>query len=115
MACAGSTLEFQPLMVPSSVAKINEAGPDFPASETTNPVVPLKTTPVGAAVNVAPAGGGIVTTSGEPGESGFGKGFPLPRRTDATPVPLSDIQNGPSGAKVMPHGLVRLGLVCRAR
>ena len=99
-------------MVPSSVAKINEAGPDFPASETTNPDVLLKTTPVGAALNVAPAGGGIVTTSGEPW---LGNGSPLPRRTDANPVPLSEIQNGPSGATAMPHGLVKTGLVCRAR
>src|SRR5258708_39197888 len=96
-------------MVPSSVAKMKIAAPDLPFAETTNDEVPLKMRPVGLAL-VPPAGGGIVTTRGEP----TGKDVPSPRYKVESPVPLSAIQNGDVGPKAKPHGLTRLGSTNRA-
>src|SRR5579864_4904075 len=65
MAWVGSTLGFQPTMVPSSVAKRNLLGPDVPASDTTKPsAVGLSTAPVGAPTAPGPAegGAGMATT-----------------------------------------------------
>src|SRR5919201_5165259 len=62
-ACVGSTLLFQPAIVPSSVANSSVLGPELPPEEMTNPDVPLVATPVGA--EVPPPGAGMVTTVGE--------------------------------------------------
>src|SRR6266699_1390247 len=107
MAWVTSTLRFQPDIVPSSVAKMNRLGPDRPFSETTKPLVPLKTLPVGDAVVPAglPAGGGIVTTSGEPG----GNAWPWPLYKVDTPAPLSDTHQGVVGPCDRPQGLSRFG------
>src|SRR5436309_11862456 len=107
MAWVGSTAGFQPEIVPSSVLKMKRAAPDTPFLETTKPLVPLKTTPVGAATvpSGLPLGGGIVTTSGAPG----GKGVPAPLYSVMTPVPLSAIQKGVVGPCTMPHELTKLG------
>src|SRR5712692_6106305 len=109
MAWVTSTLRFQPDIVPSSVAKMNRLGPDILFSETTKPLVPLKTLPVGAAVVPAglPAGGGIVTTSGELG--GSGNAWPPPLYKVATPAPLSDTHQGVVGPCDRPQGLSRFG------
>jgi hypothetical protein len=58
---------------------MNTLGPEVPLADTTKPGdalvrVGLKTIPVGAAGGLPPAGGGIVTTSGDP----MGKGSPFP-------------------------------------
>src|SRR5438445_13424759 len=85
-----STAAFQPEMVPSSVAKMKMAGAELPFAETVKSDVPLKAIPVGAACvpGALPAGGGMVTTSGELG----GKALPAPLETVDTPAPLSAIQ-----------------------
>src|ERR671937_1266605 len=70
-AWVGSTLLFQPAIVPSSVANSSVLGADWPPDEMTKPDVPLVATPVGAAV--PPPGAGIVTAKGEPD----GIGWPL--------------------------------------
>jgi hypothetical protein len=44
----GSTVRFQPLIVPLSAAQMNAAGPLLPSSLTAKPEPPLKTIPVGA-------------------------------------------------------------------
>ena len=55
----------QPEMVPSSVEKRKADVPVLPPLETWKlPAFPLKTVPVGVAVSVLPAGGGMVTVSG---------------------------------------------------
>src|SRR4051812_29775509 len=65
IACVPFTVGDQPEMVPSSVEKMNAEVPVFPPLVTWKlPALPLKTTPVGAAVPVLPVGGGIVTVSG---------------------------------------------------
>src|SRR2546427_11882949 len=93
MALVALTLGFQPEIVPSSVANMKILGPDFPFALTTNSFGfvlfrLLKTLPVGAAVVPAglPAGGGIVTTRGEP----TGNGGPSPPDPVPTPLPLSE-------------------------
>src|SRR5258706_8147155 len=107
MALWRSTAGLHPEIVPSSVAKIKGAAPDPMAFETTKPAVPLKTTPVGAAVVPAglSPGGGIVTTSGVAG----GKGVPAPLYSVDTPVPLSEIQNGEGALCTIPQALARCG------
>src|SRR5258708_23445861 len=89
MALVGSTLRFQPDIVPSSVAKMKRLGSDTFFSVTTKSLVPLKTLPVGAEV-VLPAGGGMVTTSGEPTVNGV----PSPLYSVDTPLPLSETHQG---------------------
>jgi hypothetical protein len=88
-ATVGFTLGFQPLIVPSSVAKMNAAGPDMPFSDTTKSVVELYTCPVGVPFFV-PEAEGIVTT----------KDCLLPMASYKvdSPVPWSLTQNGPPGA-----------------
>jgi len=81
------TVEFQPLMVPSSVSKINEAGPDLPFCEMTNPVVLLAAIPVGVPVTVD--AGGTVTTSGTI--------VPFASYTVESQVTSSATQKGPPG------------------
>ncbi len=75
MAWVGSTVGFQPLMVPSSVAKMNAAAPDLRPLLTTKPRGP-QTIPVGAAGGAPFSGVGIVTIKGALG--GSGKGVPTP-------------------------------------
>src|SRR5262245_38387284 len=110
MACVGSTVGFQPEMVPSSVANRNRAGPWRMPADTTKSELLLKAIPVGAAVPVFPGGSGMVTTIGAAG----GKALPEPSYTVDTPVPLSEIQKGPAGEAVMPHGLTRCLSRCAA-
>src|SRR5438445_8408443 len=108
MACVASTAALQPEIVPSSVAKINWLGPEAPPSRTTKSLVPLKTTPVGAAV--APGvlvGGGMVIVGGTD--------LPLFVYCVDTPVPLSETRQGPVGLCASPQALTRLGSVKRAR
>src|SRR5712691_9390025 len=57
------TVGLQATMVPSSVAKMNRLGPDCPNLETTKPLEPLKTVPVGAPPGRLP-GLGISITGG---------------------------------------------------
>src|SRR4029077_20539483 len=61
------TFGFQPLIVPGSkVAKINAAGPDFPACDTTKSVVlvsVLATCPVTAQIGVLQVGGTVTCPS----------------------------------------------------
>src|SRR5919201_2289246 len=59
MAWLGSTLLFQPAIVPSSVANSSVLGPELPPDEMTKPNVPLVATPVGDELPVL-AGAGIV-------------------------------------------------------
>src|SRR5919198_1285611 len=103
----GSTVGFQPLMVPSSVEKIKNAGPDLPFLVTKKDLPsPLKTSPVGATdggLGHAPPGTGIVTTSD--------RAVPSPRCIVETPAPLSAIQIGDVALKAMPHGFTRFGFV----
>src|SRR5260221_2109139 len=100
MALWRSTAGLHPEIVPSSVLKMNRATPDMVPFETRKPAVPLKTTPVGAAVVPAglPPGGGIVTTRGAFG----GKGVPSPVYSVETTVPLCEIQNGDGALCTMP-------------
>src|SRR6266487_1352349 len=101
-----STVGFQPDIVPSSVAKMKRLGPETPPSVTTKPLVPLKTLPVGAEL-VPPAGGGMVTTSGDaPGDNGL-TGVPFPSYRVDTPVPLSEIHQGLVELCDRPQGLTR--------
>src|SRR5262245_1948410 len=107
-AVVGFTIEFHPAMVPSSVAKRKTAGM---AGANVKSVVGLCTWPVGADGGVPPAAGGTVTIRGLPA----GKGSPAPLYTVTTPVPLSEIQNGPPmGLKEMPQGFTRFESRCSA-
>src|SRR6266566_3205031 len=102
MAWVRSTkLGFQPDIVPSSVSKMNTLEKDVPFSETLKPPLPLKITPVGAAVVPAglPAGGGMVTVSGT-----F---TPWPVYSVDTPVPLSETHQGVAGPCTNPQGFTR--------
>src|SRR5919197_419363 len=69
-AWVGSTLLFQPAIVPSSVANSSVLGADWPPEEMTNPDVPLVATPVGDEEPVPP-GAGMVTTVGDPDGIGW--------------------------------------------
>src|ERR1700680_787735 len=104
MACVGSTLGVQPLMVPSSVSNRNKAGPELLLADTTKPEVELVTSPVGeptVGLKNGFAPNGTVTTSGST----------LPTwsyRVD-TPVVLSATQNGPLGKNASPQPFFRFG------
>src|SRR6201997_2075181 len=115
-AWVGSTVGFQPAMVPSSVANRNRAGADTPFSDTAKPSgVGLNTVPSGAPAAPGPAegGAGMVTTScWLPGP---GWGLPCPSYKVVTPVWLSDTQIGSPGPVEVPQGLRRFGAGCRAR
>src|SRR5579864_4230891 len=111
-----STAEFQPAIVPSSVANRNLAGAETPFLVTTNPSgVGLNTVPSGAPVAPGPAdgAGGIVTTSCL--LPGPGWGLPCPSYRVVTPVALSETQIGRPGPVEVPQALRRFGSVCRAR
>src|SRR5919201_6637411 len=105
-ACVGSTLLFQPAIVPFSVANSSALGPDRPPEEMTKPAVPLVVAPVGAAVPT-PLGVGIVTTVGDP----EGIGCPFESYVVALPEPLSETQRPLFSPSVIPHGLTRFGSV----
>jgi hypothetical protein len=81
--CVGSTVGFQPEMVPSSVAKRKKAGPDLPFFVITKSAVVLSKVlnacPVGAltAPDAADGGAAMVTTSG-PLEPAGTNGWPVP-------------------------------------
>src|SRR5579871_6303463 len=95
----GFTLEFQPLMVPSSVAKMNVAAPDLPFCVTVKPVVELATMPVGLPVPLL--AGGTVTT--------VGTIAPVESYTVETPVTSSEIQKAPPVVKASPHPFFKFG------
>src|SRR5215831_1481258 len=96
-------LLLHPEIVPSSVAKINPAGPLEVPFEMTNPVVELLTWPVGAGVKF---GGGLFGGAIGTGEGGEAS-TPVPRYNDANPVPLSEIQIGLAAELDIPQGLTR--------
>src|SRR6266567_2006021 len=95
---------FQPDIVPSSVSKMNRLEKDVPFSKTLKPPLPLKITPVGAAVVPAglPSGTGIVTVSGT-----FTTGTLWVLYSVDTPVPLSATHQGVVGPCTNPHGFTR--------
>src|SRR5215471_17951378 len=100
MALLRSTLGFHPLMVPSKVAKINNAGPNFPFSEITKSAVGFATIPVGRPIGARGwLAGGTVTTRGMM--------LPDPSKSVATPAKASLTQNGLAGKYVSPQGLTR--------
>jgi hypothetical protein len=72
-ALVGSTVGFQPAMVPCSVTKSSLAGADLPPDEMTNPLVPLIVVPVGNELAVLVTDG-IVTVNGV----AEGSGWPVP-------------------------------------
>src|SRR5215470_8879398 len=99
-------------MVPSSVSKMNTLEKDVPFSTTLKPPLPLKITPVGAAVVPAglPAGAGIVTVSGT-----FTTVALMVLYSVETPVPLSATHQGVVGPCTNPQEFTRLGSVNWAR
>src|SRR5262249_59766928 len=99
MAFCRSTPGLQLLIVPSSVTKMKTLEPVWPFAVTTNPGVPLKIVPVGAAGGGPPGGGGNVTTKGDP----TGETCPSPCLILATPVSLSAILIRLVGEKTDPH------------
>src|SRR5215471_17304005 len=88
---------------------MNRLEKDVPFSETLNPPLLLKITPVGADVVPAglPIGGGMVTTSGE----AVGNALPFPLYNVETPVPLSATHQGVVGPCTNPQEFTRLGSV----
>src|SRR6266849_1456716 len=100
MASVGSTLGFQPEIVPSSVAKRNWLGPEALPCLTTKSSVLLKTLPVGAPPGF-PFGRGMVTAGPTR--------MPLPSYCVPKPVPLSDTSQGPDGLCDKPQALTRFG------
>ena len=86
-AAVAFTVEFQPLIVPSRVAKMKEAAPDTPFCVTTKPEVVLAAIPVGLPFPVEPVG--TVTTNGTI--------VPLASYTVDNPVNSSEIQKAPPG------------------
>ena len=84
-------------MMPSSLAKMNRAGPAAAPLCTTNPVPPLKTSPVTKAC--APDGVVNVTTSA--------LGAPVPSWSVEVPVWLFAIHQGEVGLWTNPHALTR--------
>src|SRR5437763_745887 len=105
MAWVTSTAGLQPAMVPSRVANRRVLGADTPFAEMTNPVVPLKTTPVGVpGPPRVPADGGTLMTSGVPD----GRARPAPEYRGTLPEPALARANGPAGPSVRPQGLTTL-------
>src|SRR5260370_37158364 len=100
MALWRSTAGLRPEIVPSSVLKMNRATPDMVPFETRKPAVPVKTTPVGAAVVPAglPPGGGIVTTSRSAGE----RGGPAPVLRAETTGAFAQVQAGAGPLRTQP-------------
>src|SRR5882724_2338836 len=112
-ACVGSTVGFQPSMVPSSVANRKKAGPERPSlvitksGEAGSKV--LNAWPVGAPTAPCPADGG----AGMPTTRGWG--LPAPSYSVVTPAWLSDTQIGVPGPTDVPQGFFRFGSVCSAK
>src|SRR5690349_17784473 len=98
-AFAGSTIEFQPEMVPSSVAKRNRAG-SFGCSSKKG--VLLNIVPVGVPVSPSFAAG-MVTIRGL--ATGFGA--PVPSYSVALPLPLSEIHQGVLVPRDKPQAFTR--------
>src|SRR5258708_11722673 len=92
------TVGFEPEIVPSSVAKMKNAGFVAATAKAPAPANELNTCPVGFEVPV-PSGVGIVTTRAG--------GTPAPLERVVTPIPLSEIQKGLVALAEMPHGLTR--------
>ena len=90
-----ATAGFQPRIEPASPANRNRAGPDFVPSAllTTNPVLPLKTVPVGSFATVT------VNGTFEP----------VPVYSVESPVPLSDTHQGEVALAEIPQPLTRDG------
>src|ERR1700749_2757499 len=107
-----SPFGFQPAIVPSSVAKTKNAGPDLPFLEMTKSLEfgsrVLNACPSGAPTAPGPAegGAGIATWSG--------CGFPALSYSVARPAWLSETQIGVPGPIEVPQGFFRLGSVCAA-
>src|SRR5712672_1060399 len=115
-ARVGSTAEFQPAMVPSSVANRNRAEPDTPFLDTAKPPgVGLNTVPSGAPAAPGPADGGAGIDTTSCCVPGPGWGLPCPSYRVVTPVWLSETQIGSPGPVEVPQGLRRFGSVCTAR
>src|SRR3979411_1530076 len=91
------------MIVPSSVATMNEAG--LPAA-TLNEDVPLNTTPVPAPPVLPPGAGSATVRAIVP---------PLPLYSVDKPDLLSEIQNGLVGDATMPHGFTKPGSTRSAR
>src|SRR5215472_3122366 len=86
-ALVGSTVGFQPLIVPSSVAKMNKAEADLPPLETMKPPKGFAAMPVGQ-----PGGKGSLDASGMVTTSGWI--LPSPVYMVANPVNSSATQKG---------------------
>src|ERR1051325_5672762 len=93
----GGTAGDHAAMVPSSVLKMNRAGPEFVPSVTTKPAPPLKTMPVGALGGSSPAAGGTDTTRAF--------AFPEASYSVESPVPLSFTHQKPVGLNCSPQAL----------
>src|SRR6266705_7214714 len=89
----GETVGFQPRMRPSSLAKMNRAGPTAGPFRTTKLALPLKTMPVGP-----PA---TATTSA--------RGTPSPPYSLERSVPLLETHHGLVELAVMPQPFTRFG------
>src|SRR2546425_506323 len=88
---AVGSLELQPAITPSSVAKRNRAGADVTPSVITKSSLSLNATPVGA-----------------PGISMvIGPGWPLASRIAASRSSLLETHHGPVGDAASPHPLTR--------
>src|SRR4029079_14409253 len=100
MAWVRSTVGFQPLMVPSSVAKMNNAGPERSCALTTKSGEPLNTIPV-REPGPSPVAEGIATTSC--------CGTPWALQRVESPVTWSLTQKGEAAADVSPQAFTRWG------
>src|SRR5689334_21647186 len=90
------TQGFQPVISPSSVAKLKTLFTVLPCIG--KPAVGLKTMPVGSPWSL-PGAAGIVRTND--------CGFPAPSYNVDLPVPLSDTQTKAAGLKAMPQPFTR--------
>src|SRR5713226_6935537 len=94
-ALVAFTAGLQPTMVPLSVAKMNRLGAEAVPFVTTKPLVPLKTTPVGALPD-----GGMLTV-----RASFA---PEPLYSVLLSVPLSETHQGLVALRARPQALTRL-------
>src|SRR5512141_645913 len=97
---------FQAVSEPCSPAKMNSAGPVLPWVESTNRVVGLNTTPVGAPPP------GMLTVSGT--LAGGLPGVVAPEYSVEVSVPVLDTQRGLVGESARPQALTREGSVTGA-
>ncbi len=98
IALAGSTFADHAISVPPSPSSMNVAGAEAMPLLIANSGVPLKTSPVGLANPLVPAGRATVICR-----------VPAPSYAVAVCVALFATQIGPSGDAATPHGLMRLG------